>query len=500
MWSKKVAGVLLLALGGSSLVAGEAPRRVIALGAGDLGAIEGSVINGATGSGYEGAQVILYRQNGQIARIETTDAMGHYRSTPDLVPGTYFAVAENFNGDPPVLYDNVQCRAIGGGTPGHCSTSFGTAIEVTAGTVTAGIDFVTGPGVSLEGRVTAVGGQPLESVQVEVFTVSGERLEWFFTDAAGDYRTEGLFAGTYFVSASTLNRPGERHLPEVYDDLACVGFPGFDCDPTTGTPLGTTWGDAVTGVDFALEPLGTVSGTITDRGTGIPLVSARIGSYRNGVSQILGGFTLADGTWSSYALPGSYNLVASLPGYLREIHPDLPCFPESCDTTQGTLVTVLLGEDLTGIDFTLSRLGSLSGRVTDAVSGDPIGNHLVRLHAAALGAIQQTRTDSDGNYFFADVHPLDRFVTTRSNERLWVDEVYDDQLCRLDENLLCDLSPGTPVLVPLETDTTGIDFDLEPYLFADNFEGGGLFSWSQVIDGTSPLESLEPATSEPGGE
>ncbi len=499
MWLRMAWAALLYSISGTVAgAASEIPRRVVGSGAGDLGAIAGRVIDGSTGAGYAGAQVIVFHENGQISRIETTDANGDYQSTPPIPPGTYFLVANGLNGDPSVLYDNLQCRVPGGGRAGLCSTSFGTPVEVTAGVVTSGIDFVTGPGGSLEGRVTAVGGQPLESVRIDVFEVSGERLEYFDTDATGAFHTDGLFAGTYYLSASNLSNPGEHHLPEIFDDLACVGQPGFDCDPTKGTALPLSWGGATTGIDFALEPLGTVSGRVIDRDTGLPLAYVRITSSRNGESQGLGGFTEADGNWMGYALPGSYNLLASSGGYMRGIYPDLLCLPEACDTTQGNLVTVPLGGRVQGVDFSLIRQGSLSGRIVSATTGEPISGLQVKLNAAGFGRVGGTATDSDGTYFFPDVDLADRYVSTHAGGHEWADEVYDNQPCRLNQNFSCDLSGATAVLVESGIETTGIDFSLVPYLFADDFEFGSLLRWSQVIGDTPPPSSPEQPSSRPG--
>jgi hypothetical protein len=79
------------------------------------------------------------------------------------------------------------------------------------------------------------------------------------TDATGAYRIELITPGDYWIRASKLN-----YVPEYFDNVECLN----NCilPPKTTLGAGTTFV-----ADFALTPLGTISGTVTDADGVTPL-------------------------------------------------------------------------------------------------------------------------------------------------------------------------------------------------------------------------------------
>ena len=107
---------------------------------------------------------------------------------------------------------------------------------------------------TISGRVIdSAQGEPIERINVDVWTVSGRRVGSAVVDEGGRYTVE-VPAGTFFVA--THNDIG--FVDEIYDDLSCPGGSVFTgaCDPGLGTPVEVTAGPpTATGIDFALDPV-----------------------------------------------------------------------------------------------------------------------------------------------------------------------------------------------------------------------------------------------------
>ena len=171
----------------------------------------------------------------------------------------------------------------------------------------------------------------------------------------------------------------------------------------------------------------------------------------------------------SYALEhlraGSYYLVARASGYQTEGFDDVPCPLEfgtfDCpDPVQ--LLTVALNESVDGLDFALDAMGSISGRVTDAGTGQGIPFPSVILESTETGSTIYTQGDETGRYQSPGLDSGDYYVYTENHD-FYVDEIYDNVPCARDPyTVICDTTTATPVSVELFTEVTGIDFALEP--------------------------------------
>lgn len=100
--------------------------------------------------------------------------------------------------------------------------------------------------------------------------------------------------------------------------------------------------------------------------------------------------------------------------------------------------------------------GSLSGRVTDALTGLGVEGW-VELYDADGGFAGVGATDAAGRYAFAPLAPGGYRVKTESLASAHLDELYDDIPCAA----FCDVTSGTIVSVTAGASTAGVDFVLD---------------------------------------
>jgi len=143
---------------------------------------------------------------------------------------------------------------------------------------------------------------------------------------------------------------------------------------------------------LALAQSGSISGIVTDEVTGFPISSAHVWAYDSSAHG--GGEAWAD-TDGYYLI---HNLVAGQ--YIVGVHKD-----GYEDEIYTELVTVEEGQNTPDIDFALTpvggEFGSVSGRVTDEVTGYPIEEAAITLS----GIYCVWYTDSTGNYMCENIPP-----------------------------------------------------------------------------------------------
>ncbi len=305
----------------------------------DKGGIVAGTVTNAASAPLAGMHVRLFDDAGTQLFSTFTDDEGEFQFT-GLPAGTYFATAADAQNDPPFwvsqLYSGINC-------PVQCEPTTGTGISVTLGQT-------TGIGFSLEqfgrvlGHVTdAASGAPLGQISVTLYDSSGNPTASTRTAADGSYSLHGLDEGTYrAVASATL------YGDILYDGIPCEG----GCDVNTGNPIGVHLGADTTGIDFALQHLGSISGVLTDAFRG-DTISGWVRAY-----DATG--TLAASAWADsnghYTIPiqtaGTYYVVTDVTGHQDQLFDGIAC-EGGCDVTSGTPVTVTGGADTGGIDFSL---------------------------------------------------------------------------------------------------------------------------------------------------
>lgn len=297
----------------------------------------------------------------------------------------------------------------------------------------------------IAGTVTKSGtGEARSAAEVSVFGPLGGFVAGVMTESDGTYLIGGLEAGDFFVRVRD-----ELLISEVWQDLPCVV-----CDPTAiGDPVTVTSG-LVSGVDFSLEPAGTITGTVSAADVGaLPFVA--LFAYDSGGLFSRGSFSDAFGRyWIGGLTAGTYTVRTSNFGHTDELYDDLPC-RASCDVTTGTPIEVGAGSTVEGIDFLLLPLGSISGTVSRSQNGSPVDSTLVQIFDQTGTVRQSGRTAFDGSYRVGRLDAGNYYATTVSFDLL--DELYHDLPC----TPACSVTSGTPIAVEVNTETVGIDFALD---------------------------------------
>ena len=429
---------------------GDAGEYLLNVGSG--GGLSGTVLSSATSDPLPGIVVDLWGSEGFFIASQVTDSAGQYLFG-NLTPGAYFASTRNAVGLLDEIYDDLPCP--GGSFSNDCDPTTGTPILIENDATAAGIDFALDLGGTITGTVTdaAVDGG-LDGVRVDIWNAAGSRVQAVFTDAFGDYAASGLEAGAYFASTDTGG-----FLNELYDDLPCPGGAPNGCDPTTGTVIAVQLGTTTSGIDFVLDRLGAIAGTVTEAGTGDPIASIRI-EIRNASGSFVGSAqTSSDGSYSIGGLvTGTYFATAeSFFTHVDELYDDLPCPggpPFGCNVLSGTPIPVEINLTTPGIDFVLDRLATISGTVTEEGSGDPLPEIRLEVRSSAGFFVASEVTDAAGGYSADRLEPGTYFVVT--GDRDVVNELYDDLPCEPD----CVFTTGTAVPAEVNTVTDGIDFAL----------------------------------------
>lgn len=302
------------------------------------------------------------------------------------------------------------------------------------------------PGGGFSGTVTdGSTTDPLEGVGVEIYDSSGVFIRPS-TGSDGTYTSGDLPPGDYYARTWS-----STHLDELYDDLPCADW----CDVMSGTAISVGVGSETSGVDFALDLGGSISGTITDASTTSPIPDIEIMIFASSGSFVKSSLSLSDGTFTVGGLPsGSYYVLAThVTTYLDELFDDLPC-TFGCVVTTGTPISVTLGSETSGVDFALDLGGTIAGTVTDASTTSPLGGVEVRIYDSS-GIWRTTRfTAGNGTYTVVGLPSGNYFTRTLSSD--YLDEVYDDVPCEPD----CAPTTGTPISVVAGSPTAGIDFAL----------------------------------------
>jgi protocatechuate 3,4-dioxygenase beta subunit len=229
-------------------------------------------------------------------------------------------------------------------------------------------------------------GAPLSGICVEVVDSSYVPFGYDVTDALGSYTTSGLPAGDYKMRLQDCNE-ASVYLTEWYNDQ-----PDFD----HANLVAVAEKAQLTGINIALGPGGTISGTITDENTGHPLPGICVTAHA----------TFYD--WSSAHahanVSGSYSLDGLYAGqykvHFEDCH-NLAYAPEWYDDEGGFdsahLVTVAAKEK-TAVDAALAFGGTISGTVTHDSTGLPAEGIYVEVFDTLYDRFGHDLTDDSGRY------------------------------------------------------------------------------------------------------
>ena len=419
------------------------------------GSITGTVTDAMTLTGVSGVGVEIFRSyGGNTVRGVITNASGVFTAQA-LPTGSYLA---RTNVPQATSYiDEIYDGRISAGN----SVTSGTLIAVTAGATTSGVNFALETGGSITGTVTdAVTLAPL-SGGVSVFNFKGAQLFTAQVDGAGAYQLGRLPTGSYFVA---VDGPS-TFVNELFDNFAFFE----DRSVLGGTPVVVNAGVVTPNISFALSPGGSITGTVIDASTMLPIAGVEVTVHDSTGREVADDSTDDTGTFNVTGLPTGtyYARTEEVDGYIDEMYGGAVC-PVFCRVTDGTPIAVTTGAVTSGINFSLAAGGRIAGTVTDAVTTNPLASTTVVIFSAAGVPVSFSETDASGNYTTRSAFPSGTYYARTANRDGYLDQMYSSlTFCAPD----CHVTSGTGIAVTAGLTTNGVNFALSTG--AEMIQNGG---------------------------
>ncbi len=302
-------------------------------------------ISGSDHRRLKNACVFVTDPAGQETGQAITNAKGHYTVT-GLDPGSYRVVAVPGCAGGATDYGQAWY-------PKAASLKSAHAVKVRLGHVTGGINVVL-PKLGIVTGVIRLGGQagkPLGGMCVDVYSPTNFNLDFFASSRSnGRFTIEGVPAGRYQAEAN----PGCNNN----GNYASASYPGT---------VRVSDGKTTSGINMYLQPGGTLTGTVKDAATAIPLAGVCVTDDDGDVAT-----TGADGSYTIDQLPAERTAVTFFGGcgnvgsYAPQYWND-----QVSQEAAGTVV-VKAGHVTAGINAAMLAGATISGKTTRA-SGQAVG-------------------------------------------------------------------------------------------------------------------------------
>ncbi len=413
------------------------------------GSIEGNVLDTATSMPIPGIQIRAFDHRGILAALTSSDQDGNF-VFQSLDAGEHFLVTndpEYFN----EVYDNIPC-------PAGCDPTVGTPVPVLNGLTLSGINFSLVPKGMITGTVVAENGAgPIYST-IRIFDNFGSYHGKVWSNSTdGTYRVTGLDDGSYFVIATAY-----CCLGELYDGIDCWEDSPWGCPPIDGTPVTVTHETVTSGIDFSLKRNGRIFGTVTDSTDG-SFPSGRVYATDTAGSPVENDYFYSDAGYSILLpVPGDYLIIADTYDHVDQIWEGIPCsgeYPEDCDLSEAVPITVEPETEI-NINFSLDRLGKVSGSVHSSATGLPLEGSFVRLFDSTGQNIATGAADASGHYEIFRVWPGSAYIAT-DVPSTYINELFDNISCPQGIPDGCDPLTGSPVIVAANSTVQEINFNLD---------------------------------------
>jgi ELWxxDGT repeat protein len=351
------------------------------------GSISGTVRRAANGDPAGAVLVIVRDSAGNFVTQVNTNNSGRYVAT-GLTTGSYTVETRALNFARlwvDQVYRDRNCPATG------CQGTAGDPVSVTTGVETANIDFSLHEGGTIAGTVRdASDHTPLQGHSVYFFRVgSTSSSASSYTDTNGAYLSPQLLPGSYYVRAGG----GSGYDSVIYPDVACTG----ECLPSAGTPVVVAMDGATTGIDVGLtQQKARLRGIVRDR-NGAPLAKARVGLVNHDGDYVGSGDgsyeTGTDGRFVIFNIPpGTHYLFAH-----DELYPNVDCAAlNDCNVAGATPLVLSAGQTGTVEMQSRSERTTISGRILDAVTGQPISYGIGSPGATLYNSSAQSQISNSG--------------------------------------------------------------------------------------------------------
>ena len=228
-------------------------------------------------------------------------------------------------------------------------------------------------GATISGKVIdSTTGRPISNARIVAKNIDNDESRYESnTDADGLYTLNGLVPGRYGIRAEA-ERQGYIRL--YYDDRDYRR----DADLVTVRDAGS-----IEGVDFALDLGATISGRVTDATTGRPIVDVNFSAGPENRDHV---------SWTDANRDGSY-ILRGVPNGTIEVEVRGEGYVQQRFSVQVADFT-----PVEGVDVQLQLGGTISGRVTDAATGQPAANVGFRARLVNGDDVSWTETDHNGLY------------------------------------------------------------------------------------------------------